>query len=216
MKRQPKAIPPTTLAHLKAHGISRNLEDAIANYEMFVVSGTNEEIINSVNKKSLNPGLNVISASLHHVIVISLCRIWDTRSGVDSIPSIKKLLRKDDYKLEHAKLAEKVGNDNKYVLERPRYDKLLDDIHIASQSDSLSAITLTRNNWLAHSASRDRQFQENARAEVYGDERKVIELTIPLVESINYFVGFDFHDLSKLRTLWNKESTKFWNTVAFD
>jgi len=72
--------------------VSRNLEEAIANYELFAVTAKNAALITPVNTLTINAGFNAISAGLHHVVVITLCRIWDNSKNVASLWSIKKLL----------------------------------------------------------------------------------------------------------------------------
>jgi hypothetical protein len=72
----------------------------------------------------------------------------------------------------------------------------------------------TRDNWLAHSASPDSEYRGTARAEVYGDERKVIEMTIPFVKEINSIIGYEFLDFASLRNKWADEAVVFWYAVA--
>jgi len=45
------ALTRTSKAHLTAQRVSRDLEEAIANYELFSPSGTNRDIINRVNAR---------------------------------------------------------------------------------------------------------------------------------------------------------------------
>jgi hypothetical protein len=206
MSGQTKQMHITMSAHLTARLVSKNLEEAIANYEVFVPTARNKDVIERVNSGGVHPGFNVISASLHHVVLICVCRIWDNDRKVASIWSLKR-------KLESSGL----------ITELAKRDAGIDTARIAAwskavvavgESDELRAVQATRNLWLAHTAAPDRLYQGNARQEVYGDERKVIESTVPLVEEANALIGYTFFPFPELRRRWKGEATRFWASCA--
>jgi hypothetical protein len=208
------ALTRTSKAHLTAQRVSRDLEEAIANYELFSPSGTNRDIINRVNARKINGGFNVISASLHHIVVVTLCRIWDKRRDVASLYTIETLLTKSEYQNERATIVKHLGHEARFSFDKRRFADWVKKIDIASRDESLAAIKATRDNWLAHSASPDSEYRGTARAEVYGDERKVIEMTIPFVKEINSIIGYEFLDFASLRNKWADEAVVFWYAVA--
>lgn len=208
------AISRTSTAHLMARSVSRNLEEAIANYELFAPTGANLALIERINARKLNPGFNVISASLHHVVVITLCRIWDKRSDVASLHTIKTLLRKNGYQKERAQVVKSLGCEAQFSFDNKRFEAWAAKIDCGSHAESLTAIKATRDNWLAHSTSPDKEYRGTARAEVYGDERNVIELTIPLVEEANELIGHKFLDFNILRKKWADEASIYWSAIG--
>ncbi|HEY1943500.1 MAG TPA: hypothetical protein VGH40_15410 [Roseiarcus sp.] len=209
-----RAVTRTSTAHLTAMSVSRNLEEAIANYELFAPTGVNAELIDCINARKLNPGFNVISASLHHVIVISLCRIWDNRKGVASLWSINTLLKTNAYQDEREYIVKSSGYESTFSFDEHRFVDWSGKLDRASRSDSLAAIKVTRNNWLAHTAAPDAIYRGVARAEVYGDERNVIEMTIPLVEEANALIGHEFFDFNILKQKWMDEAAIYWSAAA--
>src|SRR5271169_2303123 len=133
------AMTRTSTAHLTAMRVSRNLEEAIANYELFAPTGANVALIDRVNTRKINPGFNVISASLHHVVVITLCRIWDKRRGVASLNSIKTLLKTRGYQKERADVVKSSGHEATFSFDNKRFEAWADKTDLASHEDSLEA-----------------------------------------------------------------------------
>ena len=63
------------------------------------------------------------------------------------------------------------------------------DVAKVKNSDELEALMTARHRALAHTASPNKAYRGKARVVVYGDERRVIEWTIPLIERANKFIG---------------------------
>jgi hypothetical protein len=201
-------MPSAILAHRIAHSISRDLEAAIACYEVYALSGLNKDLINRVNKGSINPGFNVISDNLHRSLIITLCRIWDKSSGVASITVLRRKLMKKQF-------LEKLEESTRPI-DRDRIQAWSVEVDHVQRSDELKALVAARNLWLAHTQSPDRAYQGNARQAVYGDERRIIELSIPLVEEVNDLIEYAFFPFLNLRSSWKIEAQKFWDKVLPD
>jgi hypothetical protein len=65
--------------HRTVRAISIALDEAIAYHETFVPSGQDAVLIDRINKMNLHPAFNIVSDSLHRSVIVTLCRIWDTR-----------------------------------------------------------------------------------------------------------------------------------------
>src|SRR5258706_9668673 len=72
-------MPVNVEIYLTVRAISVDLDYAIAYYETYVPSGQDAALIGRINKSDYYPAFNVISDSLHQSIILTLCRIWDTR-----------------------------------------------------------------------------------------------------------------------------------------
>lgn len=192
----------TASALLNARHVSRNLEEAIASYEAFVPSGQDAQLINRVNKAAINPGFNIISVSLHHTIVITLCRIWDHNRDAASIWSLTRKLKN---KALIAEFAKRPGG-----IDSTRISAWSKFVEAAGRSEEIGALLAARNHWLAHTKAPDKLYQGKARQVLYGDERKVIEMTIPLVEEANALVGYTYFPFSEFSARWKREAKKFW------
>jgi hypothetical protein len=180
-----------------ADAINRDLAEAIACYCVFLPTGRDRDLIGRINAGGINPGYNVISESLHRSVILALCRIWDKSGDSVHIPSFVRALSKSSIsaaaKGEIAKL-------------KPAIDGVVD-------SDELEALKRLRHLYLAHTADPNKAYRGKARTAVYGDERKVIESSIPIVESINEATGYRPIDYAGLRRLWDEQSKNFWNNV---
>jgi hypothetical protein len=190
-----------------ARSISKDLEAAIGCYEVFVSTARDRRLLDSINVAKAHPPFNVISDALHRNTIVTLLRIWDRRRDVASLWSLETLLKRPGLQQELAK-----------------FDRAFDDRQLAvwsaglasaEESEELRALKAARDLYLAHSTAPDRPYQGDAREAVYGDERAVIEMTIPLVEAANALVGYTFHTpFSDLRRIWQAEAEKFWERVA--
>jgi hypothetical protein len=73
--------------HRTVRAISIDLDLAIAFYETYVPSGQDATLIDRINKVDFYPAFNIISVSLHQNVIMTLCRIWDTRTDTADLNS---------------------------------------------------------------------------------------------------------------------------------
>src|SRR5262249_10556007 len=82
-------------------------------------------------------------------------------------------------------------------------------------SDELQALMTARHRALAHTANPNKGYKGKARVAVYGDERKAIEWTIPIVESANTFIGYTYvRPFDEQRKIRREHAAKFWDGVV--
>jgi hypothetical protein len=74
--------------HRTVRAISVALDEAIAYYETFVPTGRDPALIDRINKVDFYPAFNIISDSLHRGVIVTLCRIWDTRRDTADLNSL--------------------------------------------------------------------------------------------------------------------------------
>jgi hypothetical protein len=83
-----------------------------------------------------------------------------------------------------------------------------------NKSTELLALKRARHRALAHTATPNEPYTGKARVAQYGDERKVLEKTIPLVERAGLFVGYSYlSPFSDQRRVRRDHSAKFWNKL---
>lgn len=78
-------------------------------------------------------------------------------------------------------------------------------------TDEFDALMTARHHALAHTARPGVPYKGKARAVAYGDERKILEWTIPIVEQAGKFVGYSYLPFSEQRRLRQEHSQTFWN-----
>ena len=102
-----------------------------------------------------------------------------------------------------------------HTIDRKQMKRWQDDIAKVKNSDELEALMRARNRALAHTASPYKRYKGKARGNVYGDERKVMEWTIPLVERANTFIGYSYDPpFDEQRRIWREHAAKFWTQVG--
>jgi len=161
-----------------------DLDSAIAFYETFVPSAKDVRLIGRINKVSFYPAFNIISDSLHQSAILSLCRIWDKPADTANLNGLARKFR--DTKVI-ADLAA-VG----HVIERRQLRKWLSEINAVNDSAELSALRRARHRALAHTPTPNKPYQGKAPVLRYGDERKIMERTMPLVEQAGAFIGYSY------------------------
>jgi hypothetical protein len=196
----------TAAAVMCARLVSKNLEEAISFYESFVPSARDSTLIQRINTAGINAGFNVISDSLHHSAIIALCRIWDKRRDVASLWTMKR-------RLENPRLIDEI-NDGPKKIDAAQVAMWSRKVEQAGKSEEVEAIKASRDFWLAHTKAPDHPYSGAARAEVYGDERRVLEMTEPLVIEANALIGYEYVSFTKLRSVWPGEASKFWKAVC--
>jgi hypothetical protein len=185
-----------------ARAISANLVSAIAFFETFRTSGQDKALIDHVNSIGINAGHNAISHSLHEGTILALCRLWDERGDVASIPQAAKRLRRSSF----VSAIEAAG----HTVDRSLLQSWIGAIKSYIGSIELDALKSLRDRDIAHTSDPNRVYLGKARRLVYGDERKVLEMTIPLVGDLNRLVGYKRWQYSDLQQRWIKEAQGYW------
>jgi hypothetical protein len=186
-----------------ARAISGNMVTAIAFFEVFRPSGQDKHLVKQVNSVGINAGHNAISDALHQGTILTLCRLWDERSDVASIPQAANQLKRS------VDAIEEIG----HLVDRKLLRPWTDEVKAYNQSEELRALKLARDRAIAHTAAPNREYLGKSRRSVYGDERKVLEMTIPLVERLNRLIGYKWREYAELQRRWNSEANKFWAHV---
>jgi len=190
-----------------AKAITGNAYMACAYYEMFVPPARRARLIKRVDKAKVNPGLNAVTDALHQSALTALCRIYDNTRGVASLVDVAKRLRQ---KTVVAALAAKGRHIRKTDLA-----SFLRRIELISKSEQMRALRRARNLSLAHQHDPNLPLSPSlGRGAVYGDERHVLRATLPLVQKLNRWVGFDYHHVHKVRAKWRNIASDFWKLLA--
>jgi AbiU2 len=109
---------------------------AVAFYETYVPSGQDAGLIDRVNKSDFYPAFNVISDALHRNVIVTLCRIWDTRTDTANLNSLADEFR--DPKVLADLMA--IGHQ----VDPQHLGKWLTEIDMVSKSDELLALRRAR------------------------------------------------------------------------
>jgi hypothetical protein len=93
--------------------------------------------------------------------------------------------------------------------------KWLGEINAVNNSAELSALRRARHRAIAHTPTPNKPYQGKARVARYGDERKIMERTMPLVEQAGAFIGYSYGTAyADMRQLRREHAAKFWANVA--
>jgi hypothetical protein len=186
--------------HRTIRAISRDLDEAIA-------TAQDATLIDRINKVDFYPAFNVISDSLHQCVIVTPCRIWDTRRDTADLNSLA-----DDFR-DPTVIADLTAVGR--TIDPGQLSKWLADIDAVNKSDELGALKRARHRVIAHRATPNELYRGAARVAQYGDERIIIEKTIPLVEQAGAFIGNSYVTLyADQRRVRREHSTKFWTPVA--
>jgi hypothetical protein len=200
-------MPPNLELRRTVRSISINLDEAIASYETFVPTGQDATLIGRMNTTDFYPAFNVISDALHRIVIATLCRIWDTRGDTADLNGLATDFR------DAAVIAglAAVG----HVVAPGQLNKWLSEIDAVNKSDELLALKRARHRVIAHTATPNTAYQGKARVAQYGDERKIIERTIPLVEQAGTFIGYSYvRPYDEQQRIRREHAAKFWARVA--
>lgn len=193
--------------HRTVRIISITLDETVAFYETYVPSGQDAALIERVNKSDFHPAFNIISDALHREAILGLCRIWDTRKGTANLNRLAADFR-DGKVLVDLKSAGHEVDPN-------AMRKWQEAVEEGRKSDELAALRRARHRALAHTATPNEPYKGQARVAQYGDERKMIERTIPLVEQAGAFIGYSYvSPFSDQRRVRQDHSKKFWERVG--
>jgi hypothetical protein len=198
---------PTNLEiHRTVRAISRDLDSAIAYYETFVPTGQDETLIDRINNVDFYPAFNIISESLHASVIATLCRIWDTRADTADLNSLA-------VEFLDAKIIADLAAAG-HVVDPGHLNEWLAEIDAVNKSDELLALKRARHRSIAHTATPNEPYRGKARIAQYGDERKIVERTIPLVEQAGEFIGYSNLPYADQQRMRREHATKFWANVA--
>ena len=202
-----KRAPSNLEMHRTVRIISISLDEAIAFYETYVPSGQNGALIARVNKSDFHPAFNILSDALHRETILALCRIWDKSSDTANLN----------------RLAAEFGNKQvladlkaaKHEVDPQAMRQWLKAVKDGYNSEELKALQRARHRALAHTASPNKAYAGKARVAKYGDERKVLERTIPLVEQAGAFIGYSYlAPFNDQRAIRERHARKFWDSVG--
>jgi hypothetical protein len=196
-------MPANVEIHRTVRAISHDLDEAIAFYETYVPTARDAALIERVNKVDFYPAFNVIAASLLQSVVVTLCRIWDTRRDTADLNSLADAFSDTTVIGDLAAAG--------HTVDPARLSTWLSEIDAINKSDELAALKRARHRGIAHRATPNEPYRGAARIAQYGDERIIIEKTIPLVEQAGAFIGYSYMTpYADQRRIREEHSTKFW------
>jgi hypothetical protein len=192
-----------------ADAVRRDLQLAIANYEIFAPSARDAQLHDRINRVP-SPGgghaFNVISEALQITTIAALCRIWDKRKDAAHIPNI----------------ATRLSRNPALVNDQAVFKKWLAEVEGMQVWEPLVSLRGFRNVGQSHTSDPNlpdpRSLQRpRGRRVVHGDERKVLEATMTIVGDLDRMLGVrrdpaEANELS--RTVWRKRANGFWNAVG--
>jgi hypothetical protein len=193
--------------HRTVEAISGDLDSAIAFYETFVPSAKDATLIERINKVNFYPAFNIISDSLHQSAILSLCRIWDKPADTANLNGLAKEFR-------DAKVVADIAVAG-HVVDPRQLQKWLAEIDAVNGSAELSALRRARSRAIAHTPTPNKPYQGKARVARYGDERKIMEKTVPLVEQAGGFIGYAYvSPYADQRRIRRDHAEQFWGILA--
>jgi AbiU2 len=193
--------------HRVVRAISITLDETVAFYETYVPSGQDAALIERVNKADYHPAFNIISDALHREVILGLCRVWDTRADTANLNRLA-----DEFR--DAKVIAELKSIG-HAVDPGILSNWLAEIDAGSTSDELLALRRARHRALAHTATPNEPYKGKARVAAYGDERKLMERTIPLVEQAGAFIGYSYvSPFAEQRRVRQEHSKKFWESVG--
>lgn len=185
-----------------AQTISDELDQAVAYYELFAPSGRDPALIDRVNRRQIHEGFNFVSEALQLGVITTLCRIWDKTRGTARITEVARRLRKVP-----SLVSDQAAGAQWQV-----------DVKKIEKSVELEALRGFRNVGLAHRAdpnAPDPRSKSNTRRVLNGDERRVFEATITIVNNLNDLIGSSCRiEFGQHRQDWQGRASKFWGSVA--
>jgi len=189
--------------------VRRDLQLAVANYEVFALAAGDRALIDRVNRIP-EPGgghaFNVISDALQLAVIGTLCRLWDKRRDAAHIPNIAKKLERNPT----------------LVSDQVALTQWLEKVETMQQWEPLVTLRGYRNVGLSHTSDPNlpdpRSLQRpRGRRVVHGDERKVLEATVAIVRELDRLLGvaLDAAEAKELsRAEWKRRARGFWGAVG--
>jgi AbiU2 len=186
---------------------------------------------------------NVIQRGLHQFEIVRLCTLWDRAElNRENIPTIIALINHPDviealaqetlsqWSSSGAHIAEEDPELRAYLerrdkqlgeeqAEKARVElrKAFDDAGAMRQSPKLTGIMNLRDKHLAHSLSQTYREQKGPIEPMrHGDERDVLEKTLPLVEALYCWVNCCSFSLEDSRNIHRKNAKALWMHCRFE
>ena len=179
----------------------------LAASETYVPSGKDATLIDRINKVDFYPAFNVISDSLHQNVIVTLCRIWDTRTDTADLNGLADEFRDPQVIAD----LNAIG----HAVDPKQLNKWHAEINAVNKSSELLALKRARHRAIAHTATPNEPYRGKARVTQFGDERKIIERIIPLVEQAGAFIGYSYvSPYDEQRRIRREHATKFWAHVS--
>jgi hypothetical protein len=200
-----KMASPALLKTVRA--ITLTLDETLAFYETYVPSAKDAALIERINKSGVHPAFNAISDALHRETILGLCRIWDTRRDTANLKQLAA-------KFRDAKVLAGLRGDG-HTIPPTALEKWLAAVDSGSKCEEFLALKRARDRALAHTATPNQPYTGNAQGAKYGDERKMLERTIPLVETAGNFIGYSYvAPFADQRMTRQDFAKKFWNGIG--
>ena len=159
-------------------------------------------LIERVNEQRIGWGFNTISDALQLTVISALCRIWDTTPRAASIWEVKRRLRKRP----------------SLAVDPELLSIWSEAVDVVEGFEPYRAIQGYRNIGLAHRhdpKKPDPRRLSGARRVVHHDERKLVEMTVEIVELLEDVLGVNKRcDYAKFRALWHERAESFWSSIC--
>jgi len=200
-------MPSNVEMHRMVRIITITLDETIAFYETYVPSDHDAALIERVNKSGFQPAFNAISDALHREAILGLCRIWDKEKNTANLNRLAADFR-DKNVLADLKSA---GHE----VDPSAMRKWLAAVEAGNKSAELEALKRARHRAIAHTATPNKPYKGKAGVAAYGDERKMLERTIPIVEQAGAFIGYSYvSPFAEQRRVRQDHSKRFWDRVG--
>jgi hypothetical protein len=219
-----------------AERIKKELSMAIAADRVLRPAASDDQLINCFNVGFAGNAFNLVRHSLLFFQTLALMRLWDTRKDVHSIPRLARLLGGDQLKAKlvarerqathdtrrgetsvgegEAKVPFSAGRSNPDQRERELLSNLsswVGKVNAIRDCAEICRLRNYRHDVLAHSAVRSHRPQ--MAMPYYGDELKVLDLTIPIVSAgVRLATGID-HDFTTNQSVWDRTQQDMWEII---
>jgi AbiU2 len=220
-----------------AERMKQDLSMAIAAGQVVFPAAFDEELIRSFNIGHATAAFELVRHSLLFYRVMALMRLWDdTRDDVRSILRLEGLLSDasliqqlvdrerqatQDIKLfdtmfgpGEEKLPLSVARSTPEQREselRTQVSSWRKNVNIAKGHAEIARLRKFRHEIYAHSAGRSRL--PKVPLPQYGEERKVLEKTIPIASEGFYLATGKYHDFSTNTSMWDLSQQDMWEIV---
>jgi AbiU2 len=219
-----------------AQRMKQDLTMAIAAEQVFRPAASDNELIQCFNIGFAGDAFNLVRHSLLFFQAMALMRLWDARKDVHSIPRLARLFRdarpvsklvaRERQATHDIRQAEtSLGEGEKKLRfsaaratpdqrERELMTKLsswLGKVDATKDCPEIDRLRNYRHDILAHSAGQS--WRPQIPLPHYGDEQRVLALTIPIVsEGFRLATGTD-HDFSTHKSVWDRSQRDMWEII---
>jgi AbiU2 len=175
---------------------------------------------------------NVFQQSMHQFEIVRLCALWDSvNREKENIPTIIALIDRPDVieALAQETASHWQSKDDRQFAQqeaqkaRDELRKAIKDSRAIIASTRLASIMNVRDKHLAHSLSAtwDEKEREERKVEPlpsmrYGDERDMLDSTIPIVEALYCWVNGKSLSFQQSREIDRKNAKALWETCSFN